>query len=80
MLAGFAHAPWYRRFMADASLTQFGQCEVKRSQCARPIKLSLLLIIATMVAGLAIRFPPFRLHPVVVNYGGNADVIAVRST
>lgn len=44
---------------------------VKSMQCARPLKLSLLLIFATTGAGLAIRFAPFGLPPVVVKFGGS---------
>lgn len=44
---------------------------MQRSLCARPIKLSLLLITATMGAGLAIRFLRFGRQPVAVKYGGS---------
>jgi hypothetical protein len=38
---------------------------------ARPLALSLVLLVSTMIAGLAIRFVPLRLPPVVVKYAGS---------
>jgi hypothetical protein len=37
----------------------------------RPLKLSLALISATIIAGLAMRFAPLGLPPLVVKYGGS---------
>jgi hypothetical protein len=38
---------------------------------SRPLALSLVLMVATMIAGLAIRFAPLRMPPVVVKYAGS---------
>jgi hypothetical protein len=38
---------------------------------SRPLILSLALMFATVVAGLAVRFAPLGLPPVVVKYGGS---------
>lgn len=43
----------------------------KRRQRSRPLALSFVLIFATMIAGLAIRFTRFGMPPVVVKYGGS---------
>jgi len=37
----------------------------------RPLALSLVLMVVTMIGGLVIRFVPFGLLPVVVKYGGS---------
>jgi hypothetical protein len=37
----------------------------------RPISISLALIFATIIAGLAIRFAPLGLSPFIVKYGGS---------
>jgi hypothetical protein len=38
---------------------------------SRPLARSLVLVVATMIAGLAIRFAPLSLPPVVVKYAGS---------
>jgi Protein of unknown function (DUF2809) len=43
----------------------------KHTQRSRPLALSFVLMVATMIAGLAIRFAPFGLPTVVVKYGGS---------
>ena len=43
----------------------------KPLQRSRPIALSITLIVATMIAGLTIRFVPLGLPPIIVKYGGS---------
>jgi hypothetical protein len=43
----------------------------KHVQRSRPLALSLVLIFATMIAGLATRFTRFGMPPVIVKYGGS---------
>ena len=43
----------------------------KRVQRSRPLALSFVLILATMVTGLAIRFTRFGMPYVIVKYGGS---------
>jgi hypothetical protein len=51
----------------DGTHQALGGCR----QPPRPIALSLVLIVATMIAGLAIRFIPLNLPSAVVKYGGS---------
>lgn len=43
----------------------------KSSQRSRPIAQSIVLMVATMIAGLTIRFVPLGLPPIIVKYGGS---------
>jgi hypothetical protein len=43
----------------------------KRVQRPRPLALSFVVIFATTIAGLAIRFTRFGMPPVIVKYGGS---------
>ncbi len=43
----------------------------KPLQRSRPIALSIVLMVATMIAGLAIRFIPLGLPALIVKYGGS---------